>query len=116
MNRDIAQKWLAALRSGKFKQGSMSLVQGEKGQKSHCCLGVLCAISPWKNTYDRMDPEDTGTYEVNCVLPKKVQEWAGLASAKGTVPGHVRSLTMLNDDGTPFTEIADVIEQNLDKL
>ncbi len=54
-------------------------------------------------------------------LPKTVQEWAGL---KGTVlyaydpqvttkPGHTRSLSVLNDKGWDFIQIAKLIEEQL---
>lgn len=37
MPRDIAKKWLTALRSGKYKQGYGRLYDGN----GYCCLGVL---------------------------------------------------------------------------
>ena len=40
------RKWIAALRSGKYKQGKSFLKSRAKGGKvySHCCLGVLCEV------------------------------------------------------------------------
>lgn len=34
------KKWVAALRSGKYKQGQKALLKDDK----FCCLGVACAI------------------------------------------------------------------------
>lgn len=40
MNKTLKQKWIKALRSGKYKQGERSLFDG----RAHCCLGVLARI------------------------------------------------------------------------
>jgi hypothetical protein len=42
--REFAEKWIAALRSGEYKQGSSALVIIEKGTPKYCCLGVACSI------------------------------------------------------------------------
>mgnify|MGYP007046850129 CR=1 FL=1 len=45
MKKDIAKKWVKALRSGKFKQGQGTLKQYDsEGNIKHCCLGVLCEL------------------------------------------------------------------------
>ncbi len=46
MDKRIKAKWLAALRSRKFKQTHGQLREDEpiKGTSSYCCLGVLCEI------------------------------------------------------------------------
>ena len=41
MKKDIAEKWVAALRSGEFRQGQSTL---EK-DGAFCCLGVLAQIN-----------------------------------------------------------------------
>lgn len=41
MKKEIADKWVAALRSGKYKQGRQYLRTFED---NYCCLGVLCEI------------------------------------------------------------------------
>lgn len=41
--KEIKNKWLEALRSGKYKKGSGRL-RDEKN--NYCCLGVLCDIMP----------------------------------------------------------------------
>ena len=47
MNKDTKEKWVAALRGGKYKQ-----CQGELKDASgaHCCLGVLLETQGWKET------------------------------------------------------------------
>lgn len=50
MNQEMKVKWVAALRSGKYKQGSHVLRQTGMGGSSDredclwCCLGVLCDL------------------------------------------------------------------------
>lgn len=45
MNKAIAKKWAAALRSGKYRQGKGCLKQtATDGTVSHCCLGVLIEL------------------------------------------------------------------------
>ena len=41
MVKEIKDKWVAALRSGKYKQGSGQL--HNTMNDTYCCLGVLCA-------------------------------------------------------------------------
>ena len=46
MNALLRNRWVDALRSGKYSQTrGMLFVPGE-GSPSYCCLGVLCAIQP----------------------------------------------------------------------
>jgi hypothetical protein len=42
MNDKLKSNWIAALRSGKYKQTAGTLKKGD----SYCCLGVLCEIDP----------------------------------------------------------------------
>jgi len=45
MKKEIAKKWVKALRSGKYKRGEGYLKQyNKKNQVRHCCLGVLCEL------------------------------------------------------------------------
>lgn len=42
---ELVKKWIAALRSGEYKQGRDALVQKTGKGLRYCCLGVLCDIS-----------------------------------------------------------------------
>jgi hypothetical protein len=42
MNEELKQKWVEALRSGKYKQGKQAL---RNKADCYCCLGVLCELS-----------------------------------------------------------------------
>lgn len=118
MNKEIKAKWLAALRSGKYRQGHGFLkINGENGaQDRFCCLGVLCELAVEAGVTSRLSenyetnygiPGDTNT----AVLPAHVQEWAGIDRA-GSYGEESSCLTGDNDGGTPFSEIADIIEAN----
>ena len=47
MKKDTKEKWVAALRSGEYRQ-----CQGELKDAigAHCCLGVLLETQGWKET------------------------------------------------------------------
>ena len=96
MNAELKAKWVDALRSGEYRQGTGWLERGG----AYCCLGVLCAIqdSEWRGywTNDSMYTE---------TLPLNLN--ADLADRER------RDLADMNDRGKSFSEIADYIEKNL---
>lgn len=94
MNKEYKDKWLVALRSGKYSQGHGALLS-ESGQ--YCCLGVLVDIAgEMGNHYKQqgcLHPALTKATE----LPLKQQDM----------------LVDMNDvHGKSFDEIADYIEAN----
>ena len=130
MNQDIKGRWIAALRSGKYKQHPGVLRSGEN---EFCCLGVLCDVvdpdgwgiahSAYSGTpyLDRqgavrtvlplsfqedMDLDDNASFDIHS-LPQKLQTRIDGLCDK---PGRVTSLSDLNDRGADFELIADVIE------
>lgn len=137
MKKNIANKWVKALRSKKYKQGQDCLCQtivDNKGKtigKAHCCLGVLCDLYNEEHTGKdqlKVRCDEDGIYFYNRndeVLPKKVMEWAGLKSKYGEFTEGCRlkkkfhgceSLSELNDGGASFRTIANFIEKNYEKL
>jgi hypothetical protein len=125
MNPDVKIKWLEALRSGKYQQGRLRLKRGH----SYCCLGVLCDLRG--NQWDVNDRYPSGNYKESSLLPPEVAEWAGfpmnidspaisyklVAGDKRLLPGYKESesisLSILNDSGFTFQEIANLIERYL---
>lgn len=125
MNPDVKQKWIAALRSGDYKQTREQL----RRKNSYCCLGVLTDL------YDKDKVEskdrwcgDSYSYvngeakcKANSILPPPVMEWAGLKECNPTVkhPSNkmgldpdFASLAYLNDSKKlNFNQIADIIEE-----
>ncbi len=109
MNKEIAKRWVAALRSGKYKQGRGALNKND----SFCCLGVLCDISEL-NTWVASNTNTEGYDGEQGVLPVQVMEWAGIKSSVADSPGG--SLTSQNDTGASFSEIASIIEKHWEQL
>lgn len=85
----VKDRWLEDLRSGNYRQGTGELSRFEEGHLCYCCLGVLGE----QLGVQKRDSEflDYG------FLPEKTQT----------------HLAKLNDDGMPFEEIADYIEENV---
>ena len=103
--------WVAALRSGKYKQTKCALWARDGG--SFCCLGVACDIYPYAEW-------EGGTFLGRVtVLPPDVQGWLGINLVGGLPrPAYSRgstTLISLNDSGSTFDQIADVIEEKLIK-
>jgi hypothetical protein len=126
MNPEIKDRWTTALRSGDFTQGKGSLTfVYENGTQKDCCLGVLCKLAvtagvippgelvPMVNT--TRSPVAYGDQRAEGLLPVEVVEWAGLSSDNPMVEkmGCYCPLTSLNDTGTSFAEIADLIDNSL---
>ncbi len=126
MIKEIKERWVEALRSGKYQQGSGYLLKDDK----YCCLGVLCELA----VEDRIISKDTEV-ERNidseksiitlfgdnsewrtAFLPKKVANWSCLFETNFNYNGTNKDLITLNDDGVPFTTIADLIEKNFNEL
>lgn len=109
MRKEIADKWVVALRSGEYKQGMGLLKKADK----FCCLGVLCDISGLGNWRDYRGRESYLHRRV--ALPKKVMKWSGIKNAYGKFTDSL-GLGRLNDTGHGFRFIASVIEKNWRKL
>jgi hypothetical protein len=106
MKKEIADKWVEALRSGHYKQtrGRLRDTQG------YCCLGVLCEISGLSKFNE--ENKYLGKDEI---LPELVRGWSGMISKDGTYTSN-DSLAGDNDDGMVFSEIADTIEKCWEEL
>jgi hypothetical protein len=117
MKPEIKEKWLKALRSGEYKQGQENL---HPKDGSFCCLGVLTDI--YIKEIGRDWEEDSSCYVFNgCggLLPSEVMKWAGLESEEAwdntlrMSDEEYNSLSVMNDSGRTFEEIAEVIEREL---
>lgn len=91
INKKLIRKWVKALRSGKYKQGSEALRNGD----TYCCLGVLCDVidpSGWK------DKSLGFYYDEKCdVLPQTVCDMAGIEESNPIVGGKGLGLAEYND-------------------
>lgn len=110
MNKDIKKKWINALRSGKYKQGSGWLLEDNK----YCCLGVLSDIlhSPKKTILGVEMPtvnvcKKAGiSYTKDLNNPSRVQ-------GDGDGDNDAYKLAGFNDGGKSFKWIASWIEKKL---
>jgi hypothetical protein len=107
MKPEILKRWVAALRSGKFKQTRNRL----KWNGAHCCLGVLCELHR-RSTRGRWSHEQY----LDCAIhmPQEVAEWAGLKDTNPILitPGSSHSATFRNDtEHLTFPQIANAIER-----
>jgi len=116
MNQVVKQKWVAALRSGKFVQGRSKLKHVSKEGNQHCCLGVLCEV------HDQEYGCEQSFIGLEGFPPEHVMNWAELPDAANLQFTFVRddgqkfkeSLIYLNDVRMyDFNQIADLIEAQL---
>jgi hypothetical protein len=102
--------WVEALRSGRYVQGKHNL----RSDDGYCCLGVACDLYASIERGLLVERNDvTGAYEYDCrggFMPDRVKDWLGLQNDSGTYSGG--KLSLANDNGVPFAEIADIIESN----
>lgn len=72
----LLDQWLAALRSGKYKRSTKTLVQEYRGETRYCCLGVLGKVVGYSDKY--MDGKarlpNTGS-EMFDVLQSQCIQW-----------------------------------------
>ena len=121
MNYKVKEKWISALRSGKYKQGIRHL----RNEDKYCCLGVLCDLYSQEHNieWDFDDFISTWSFYGSCdVLPYSVQNWSGLNTSNPMVKVsvddenkyfHHEPLSDLNDTGFTFEQISNIIERQL---
>ena len=116
---DIIELWTDALESGKYKQCTSVLSRNGR----YCCLGVLCELycENVKNIKQIIitDYEDGPRTSVQYgqytqILGSEVMNWVGLRGNSGNSVSTEDHLSDLNDNGTTFKEIAQIIKTNKD--
>lgn len=96
---DFKAKWVAALRSGEYKQGKYLL--HDEGR--FCCLGVACRVAG-------LDINLIGYSKYTNSMPyRSMPSFFRYADPGSPAWG----LAKMNDNGKTFSEIADYIEANL---
>lgn len=116
MNKEVKQKWVAALNSGEYQQGKDVL---KTKDNKFCCLGVLCDLhakefnKQWEeggSVIRHFDYLGNGY-----LLPEEVVKWAELEYKSPYVLENNRHTTLsgLNDLGMPFASIAKLIDDSL---
>lgn len=109
--------WLAALRSGDYKQGTGCL--HDEDNDEYCCLGVGAPIGypggHWtRETWKLTSGDWMGAF--GGVRPKgETYSDHYLSTIFDLAPGQLRQLVAMNDDiGASFNDIADWIEANIE--
>lgn len=144
MKKTVAEKWVKALRSKKYKQAKSVLkIKNKAGVVRHCCLGVLCELYQQDmrkqqrkilpvsienaHGYDSDLPKTSQIYDFNgdiAHLPERVKKWAGMKTDNGDLGGEMIDvadspcfdLVSINDKGGNFKKIATVIETHAKEL
>lgn len=112
MKADIKEKWLEALRSGRYQQGRYRLCTDKAGKLTHCCLGVLCEVMGLES-----EEVPGGRGYVMDGRPRGLRPPDAVLAELGITDDHLDELVGMNDGldqpGCDFEEIADYIEENL---
>ena len=112
MNQDIKDKWINALRSGEYKQGTGAL---KNSNDAFCCLGVLCDLHAKETDARWVDVQEgwlASYFGSDGELPDEVIEWAGLKLRDPVICDHFIS-TYNDKEGYSFDQLADLIEKHL---
>lgn len=128
MKPEIADKWVEALRSGKYEQCTTVL---RSTDNKFCCLGVLCELAVKEGVIPPAEIINQNEYYIYDkyyygVLSNQVMDWAGMKNNNGWYGNKKDSngdtietiaLYKHNDvDKMNFNQIADIIEANVEKL
>ena len=106
MDKRTMQRWVKALRSGKYKQ-THNVLQDNKG---FCCLGVLCDLYK-KNLTVKKSYNAVYYDDAHQRLPPRLWTKLNMKSSdpRVMVNGQKRQLSLINDSGKSFKQIANII-------
>lgn len=102
MKAEYKRRWVEALRSGDYDQATEKLtIVDDNGNKSHCCLGLLCelvkddlgldvkevqrVVGGYSLGYATTN-EDGDESFATAVLSSPIEQWVGLSHQYGGVP------------------------------
>ena len=117
MKPDIKKRWVEALLSGDYTQGTLHLNSGGR----FCVMGVLCDLY-CKETGKEWEPFGSGgeyyrLFGKDGQLPYQVDEWCGEDVSWHPVPYPGWSgrsfLSTMNDRGMTFHKLAAIIQEQL---
>lgn len=113
--KTLKDKWISALRSGDYPQADKVLCDGV----GYCCLGVLAEVRGIE-----FEPFDVLKVDATHDMIHNRRAYSKINLITDGIPGNRRGtdiqmgpnatqLMSMNDQGVPFVEIADWIEENL---
>ena len=117
MNKAIRENraaWVAALRSGDYKQARVAL----QAINGHCCLGVACEVMEKRGMATRRQGEEDGEAggKLKGILLTGYPEHVAIARALGLDEREARKLVKMNDERRQsFEQIANYIERETRK-
>lgn len=124
MKRELRDRWVAALRSGDFKQGNGFLKREKRFDKrerrfddvTHCCLGVLHEVDggEWERDDDIYLTLTGESVFITSMTGSRSSRTLMGQLLRGLSHTHRCMLTVMNDNGKTFEEIADWIERNVE--
>ena len=109
VTKEIINKWIHALRSGEYKQTKNVLASPE----GFCCLGVLCEVMQIPKT---IDDDGITTYEFGGIGDTAMLRGLTLKTLEDLLGYYAVNLSVMNDKGMNFKEIADKIESSVKDL
>ena len=124
MPEETMKKWLTALRSGEYKQGTGALEVSTKGDSHYCCLGVLQHMLDGAVEYDEYGNGPLGVPSQKWCKNNFVRfcdENGRVDNSPCPVPvlnirispnsGDYHTAASANDSGYTFSRIADALEE-----
>lgn len=113
MDPDLKLRWTKALRSKKFKQGTMNLCF----DKHYCCLGVLAELTltpeEWHDGTIRLFDEDVNLSSSIFPPDPILERWKIPVPIAATLASMNDGSEALGDKAFTFPEIADWIDKSL---
>lgn len=110
MREDIKARWVAALRSGNYRQGKEKLARQmtRTMPMTHCCLGVLCELAVEDGIIEAMSHPYGTSGQVRyfggpdrwkaTALPPAVAEWAGFEDERDSLRTDPKLLSVSRTD------------------
>jgi len=109
MNKLSKQKWLDALRSGKYKQGKDNLRNTLNNETEFCCIGVWADITDSKGWND----EGWGDTKNDEFPDHLITSLTKNGFTYSDAMEYLNNLANKNDAGVNFNAIADMIEKDI---
>lgn len=114
---ELHKKWIEALRSGEYKQGSGVYCKIVDGEPRYCCLGVLAKVAGFNYTVDAEgDVWWEGSTEKMYVQDAFLERMKLSGGVLGNSSGGQLPLWYINDVvKLPFNKIADHLEKYIEQ-
>jgi len=111
----LKSQWVAALRSGEYKQGVGELAGRDQHATTYCCLGVLCRVTGMSNRelFQKDTLDSVGREELLGPWNATNGDKHYNTDDEDTHTTTQRKLAAMNDNELSFSEIADWIEKNV---